>query len=211
MDLENLKEVWQKQQTVIPQTAGNEDLHLLLTRQSKSPIAKMKRNLRKELFILLLSMGAVIVYYFMAFKGKLSEVSWVYLLITVLFAFYFYKKNKLLNEMECAGCHVKSNLELQVSTLEKYVRLYLFAGTYMIPVLFIFLGWIFYLKMPFDTPKSPFFHSPAYAWWQNLLTWLILSLVITIPFYFLNKWYVHHLYGKHINRLKGLLQEMEAD
>jgi len=209
MDLDQLKEVWQNQEQPFSTAGDDKKLAGLLTRQSNSSVTRMKRNLLTELVILVICFGSVAVYYFLAFKGNLAEVAWMYIFLTLVFGYYYYRKNKLLNEMQCSSCHVRSNLERQVSTLEKYVHTYMLAGTYMVPVLLLFLGWIFYLKVPSAVPKNIFFHSPAYPWWQTLSAWVMLAVVLTIPVYFLNRWYIHRLYGRHILRLKKILSDME--
>ena len=35
------------------------------------------------------------------------------------------------------------------------------------------------------------------------------TIVLTIIIYYLNKWYIKKLYGKHINKLKLMLEQME--
>ena len=85
----------------------------------------MKRNLRVELWFVIITYGAMILFYFLAFEGSMSAVSWFMLIIGLLFVIYFQRKNKLLTEMECLSCEVKSNLQKQTTTLEKYIRIYL--------------------------------------------------------------------------------------
>src|SRR5580765_1633093 len=145
MELDDMKNIW-KQKSV--ETASADKISVMIGRESQSPIAKMKRNLRMELLIWIFSLGAVAAYYFIAFKSEYSIIGWVYASIPVLFCWYFFRKNKLLNEMQCSSCRVKSNLELQLRMLERYVRFYLISGTAILPVLFIFLGIVLYYKKP---------------------------------------------------------------
>ena len=122
------------------EAASADKISAMIGRQSQSPIAKMKRNLRMELLILIFSLGIVAAYYFIAFKSEYSIIGWVYALLLVLFCYYFFRKNKLLNEMQCSSCRVKSNLELQLRMLERYVRFYLISGTAILPHPFYFPG-----------------------------------------------------------------------
>ena len=46
---------------------------------------------------------------------------------------------------------------------------------------------------------------------KSILAWVILTAIVTILFYFLNKWYVRKLYGKHVEKLREVLSEMEND
>jgi 4-hydroxybenzoate polyprenyltransferase len=206
MELDQLKNIWQKEQS--PRKEDKQMLSLL-GKRSNNPIARMKRNLFSELIAIIILYGSMIVYYAYAFHGTMSEVSWFLVAIAVFFIIYYYRKNKLLNEMECVACQVKSNLQRQVRTLEKYVQFYLIAGTALGPLTILFLGWVFYIKLPKKTP-SVFYPAPGtYSWWESGLAWVGLLVVCTILVYYLNVWYVRKLYGKHVQKLKELLAEMD--
>jgi Flp pilus assembly protein TadB len=171
----------------------------------------MKRNLKMELWIIILSYGAMIVFYFIAFKGSMSAVSWFLLFIGLLFVIYYQRKNKLLTEMECLSCQVKSNLQKQTTTLEKYIRFYLIGGTLLAPLSLLFFGWLFYFKAWRNVNDSIFFPGVHNPMWKAILAWVILTAIVTFLFYLLNKWYVQKLYGKHVEKLKEVLSEMEDD
>jgi len=171
----------------------------------------MKRNLKVELWFVIITYGAIILFYFLAFKGRMSAVSWFMLFIGLLFIFYFQRKNKLLTEMECLSCEVKSNLQKQTITLEKYIRIYLIGGTLLAPVSLLFFGWLFYItawRKVNDTIFYPGEHNPI---WKVILVWVILTTIVTVLFYVINKWYVRKLYGKHVEKLKEVLSEMENE
>lgn len=211
MELDNLKEIWKEVGRQPVHQNNNEQIKEMLNRSSQSPIAKMKRNLLWELGIIVVLFIPVAIYYFTAFKGKFSIVAWMYIALLLLFAVYFYYKNKLLNEIQCTACMVKSSLEKQVTTLEKYVRFYLLAGTIMLPVLIVWLWFILYSKLPSVQNSFHFFPSAAVPLTKTYIFLLALLLVFTILMYYLNKWYVHKLYGRHISKLKSILNEMEQE
>lgn len=168
----------------------------------------MKRNLRYELVTVVLGFGLIAVYYFIAFDSKYSLISWVYVFLIVLFSYYFIRKSKLLENMQCSSCHIKSNLELQVKMLEKYTRFYLISGTAVVPLLMIFLGILLYYKKPELANRNILYPSADNPVWKFLVAWLILLSVITIVIYLLNRSYVNRLYGRHIRRLKQLLTQI---
>lgn len=198
MELDNLKEVWQAD-------AGNtlpgikEDILLMLQKKSRSPITKIKRNLRGEMMVVVVLYSASIIYYIISNKGRYWELALMLFLMGMLFMFYYYRKNKLLQEMECVTCEVKSNLERQVSMLGKYIRFYFVAGTLLTPIAYFTAGLIVLYKSPgFSIAGTQF------------LSWFIgIGIVLSILVYFLNIWYVNKLYGRHLNKLKELLQQME--
>ena len=205
MELDDMKNIWNDKST----GAGSVDkISAMVGKQSQSPIAKMKRNLRMELLILIFSLGIVAAYYFIAFKSEYSIIGWVYTLLLILFCYYFFRKNKLLNEMQCSSCRVKSNLELQLRMLERYVRFYLISGTAITPILFIFLGTVLYYKKPALINETVLYPSATNPAWKFLLAWFILLSVSTTIMWVLNRGYVNKLYGRHINKLKQLLAQI---
>ena len=209
MEPDQWKEIW-KEEGESPSNDARK-LKLLLEKKSNSPVAKMKRNLKMELWLIIISYGAMILFYFIAFKGQLSEVSWFMLFIGLLFVAYYQRKNKLLSEMECLSCQVKSNLQKQTTTLEKYIRFYLIAGTALAPVSLLFFAWLFNVKRRTNANYNILYPSADNPVWKVALAWVLLTVIITILFYFMNKWYVRKLYGKHVEKLKEVLSEMEGD
>ena len=205
MELDDMKNIW-KDKSI--EAAGADKISAMIGRQSQSPIARMKRNLRMELLIWVFSLGAVAVYYFIAFKSEYSVIGWVYAFLLVSFCWYFFRKNKLLNEMQCSSCQVRSNLELQLRMLERYVRFYLISGTAIIPILFIFLGIVLYYKKPTIIDKTILYPSATNPVWKFLLAWFILLTISTTIMWVLNRGYVNKLYGRHINKLKQLLAQI---
>ena len=206
MELEQFKNIWEKDTPA--QQKKDEYFLSLMGKRSNSPIARMKRNLRCELIVVIILYTFVVTYYFVAFGGKMAELAWLMLIVGFGFLVYYYRKNKLLNNMQCVSCHVKSNLELQLGTLEKYVKFYLLAGNILFPVAMAITGYVSLVLYPArrgvpDTPGNDA-HIREVAIW-----YIIIAIVLSIGAYFLNKWYVNRLYGRHIKKLKEILKEME--
>lgn len=174
-----------------------------------SPIAKMKRNLLVELVAVLVLYILTIGYYFTQYTGGMQWNAWLLLFIGVLFMFYYQRKHKLLSSMECVSCEVKSNLKTQLKTLEKYIRFYLLAGTALFPFALIATGLIVFFYSP-DIPKDVTDPSGKYVWIFTAVL-VLCSAVLTVPMYFINKWYVRKLYGQHAERLKMIVDEMNED
>ncbi len=209
MDLEELKDLWQQEKQ--SDASGEQHLKDMLAAKSKSPVAIMKRNLLTELLLVIITYGISIVFYFTAWKGKMSEVAWFMLGIALIFVVYYYRKNKLLEQMSSPAGHVRQHLENQITTLERFVRFYLLAGKILIPVSMIFFGWIFYLNARYISPANIFFPSQENPVWKVILVWSVLIILITFVLSIVNKWYVQKLYGIHISKLKAILHEMEEE
>lgn len=208
MELEQLKNIWTAETG--PQDKKDEYLLSLLSKPSNSPIDKMKRNLRAEFIAIIIMYGFCVVYYLFAFQGKLIELSGFMLLLGLLFVVYYYRKNKLLNNMQCVACRVKSNLEQQLGTLEKYVRFYLIAGNVAFPVTMLIVGFVVLILYPERLPKHEnLFQSPFLQ--KLAIIYAVAMVVLLVPVFFLNKWYVNKLYGRHIKKLREILDEMSDD
>ena len=198
MELDNLKTLW-KEQELRENSAGEADILAMLQKRSKSPIAKMKRNLFWELIIILVMYTSMITYYMMADYGRFKELSLMLLIIVIPFILYYYKKNKILTEMECVTCEVRSNLRRQVATLEKYIRFYFIAGSVLAAAAYFITGLIVNSKAGHEFLSNP----------QSIWTFVGCGVILVIVMIFLNKWYVNKLYGQHVKRLKELLQQTE--
>jgi hypothetical protein len=213
MELDSLKEIWKDAGDKSGSQPGNAEIMDMLNKSSQSPIAKMIHSVLAEAIVIIIVFGGVAIYYFIAFKGMFNSVAWLYIITAALCVFYYYRKWKLLHEMQCVSCQVKSNLQQQVHTLENYVRFYLLAGTALVPLLFVFLGVLFYYKFP--TGAFSFIFPPMHkssgaariAW----ITWALSLSVITVLTYAGNRWFINRLYGRHIRKLKQVLDQMEEE
>ncbi len=207
MELDTLKYIW-KQATENPaRQQSNEQILEILKKKSMRPVAKMKRNLLYELIFAVLLYAPLFAYYFFGFEGKLTEPAWLLIIILGIFLVYYYRKNKLLDSMLVADSQIKVQLEMQLLTLEKYLRFYLMARI-LIPVSTLFLGAVMYWKLPPPAKPNLFYLSPENPLWQVVLLWLGILGVLTVLVYFADRWYVHRVYGRHIRKLRQLIAEM---
>jgi hypothetical protein len=212
MELESLKYIWRSVET--PAASGRDRRDLLaLLRQGypgRGPVARMKRNLIGEGILLLVTYTPGILCYVVEFEGRLTAISWLLALLAALFGAYYYRKYRLLNEMQCVTCQVKSNLARQLKTLKKYTRFYLLTGTALIPAMLLLSYAVIRWRLPF-TGSGLYRQLHPGPWWASPVFWLILLAPLTIGIYYLNAWYVNKLYGRHIKKLQELLLEMEAE
>lgn len=200
MDLDNLKNIW-KEQEVNTAPDSQKDIISMLGKKSRRPIAQMKRNLFWELIVVVLLYIWVITYFVVDQGGRYWENGLLLFVIGIVFLVYYYYKNRLLKEMECVTCEVRSNLEMQVNTLEKYIKFYFWAGVVITPIAYFASGSIVLFKsaIGFNVPSDLLFFFIGFG------------IVLSILSYFMNKWYVNKLYGQHVAKLKELLGQMEEE
>lgn len=198
MDLDNLKNVWKEQESAnIPDS--EKDIISMLGKKSQRPIARMKRNLMWELVAVVVLYVLAISFFVMDQGGRYWENALLLFLIGIAFLIYYYYKNRLLKQMECVSCEVRSNLEMQVSTLEKFIKFYFRAGVAITPIVYYVSAFIVLYKSAIGL------NAPT----NLLFVFLGTGVVITIASYYFNRWYVNKLYGQHVAKLKELLGQME--
>jgi Ca2+/Na+ antiporter len=217
MELDNLKDVWRDLGTK-DRLSNDAEISSMLFKRSQSPVAKMKRNLRLELIAIIFLYTLTIWYYIAAWEGRYWEVALLLFLVGVFFLFYYNRKNKLLNEMQCVACEVRSNLQRQLTTLEKYVNFYFVTGTLLTPIVYFVAGLIVFFKTPPNTGEIHAGDSQVgikpdilnhVADHRFFIEFLVIGVALSIGSYFMNRWYVNKLYGQHIYKLKELLKQME--
>ncbi|HXB94176.1 MAG TPA: hypothetical protein VNU70_03420 [Puia sp.] len=202
MELDNLKTIWKEQQTLAPETDPAR-LSDLLRMGSRGPIARMRRNLRVEAFLMIITYIPTIIAYLTMVGGHLWLISLFLFVVLSLYAVYYYRKDLLLGKMQCVACEVRSNLARQVRTLRKYIRFYLWSGTLVI-LIAILVAWET-LRYSMRLKAIPL------HWWFQPAFQLPLISLFAVGLFYLNKWYVNKLYGRHVERLEKMLRELDED
>jgi hypothetical protein len=201
MELEKLKELWdESNNSSLP--INEQRLSKILNQRSRRPIALIKRNLKLEILFLILSYGFIIWLISNQVDSNRLYFDIILLILAgMLFCIYAFYKYKILNKMECMACEVKSNLILQLNSLEKLVKLYFNVGNIGVVFVYLFAGTISYLDAEGDAVQFP------YA--LELIIFLFIGLILATINYYFSRWYIFNLYGKHIQKLKNILYEMD--
>jgi hypothetical protein len=152
-----------------------------------------------------------------------SELAVLLALVGGAFLFYYYRKSKLLKQMECVACEVRSNLKQQLGTLEKYVRFYFVAGTILTPLAYFAAGMIILfngqemnshivdVSVDAQTSVSQMPIAQHISNHRFFVLFLSIGAVLTLGSYFINRWLIGKLYGQHIQKLKDLLTQMDEE
>jgi len=220
MELDSLKDIWKELDEDDLRPGGNEEILSMLHKRSRSPVAKMKRNLYWEMGGLVVCYSLAIWYYIISWQGRYWEVALLLFLIGAFALFYYLRKRKLLNEMQCVACEVRSNLRRQLSTLEKYVNFYFVSTILLTPAAYFAAGLIVFFKTPENSHAKPldFFGGAGDVAIQIseqlpnqrfFITFVVLGVMISIGAYFLVRWAIDRMYGQHIQKLKELVRQME--
>jgi hypothetical protein len=202
MELEDLKSIWKNSETDFL-LKGEAEIASMLTKKSLSIVDKLKRNVWFELLITLAASIALLIYA-MQLSGALKWTSISIILMCLGYTVYYIKKLVLLSRFNPATENIRSNLTSLVENLTGYLKFYKRSYTVLYPIYFC-VGLVF---GGLERGTDRFF--------ETLLTpTTILSIVIIAGlFYFLSKkftnWYLNKLYGNHLNKLEGLLDELQT-
>lgn len=125
---------------------------------------------------------------------------WFYLIFCLLMTLYFYYNYRLINKMQCMDCLVKSNLEKQTEILENGLKWRL---VFTRAAFIIFLVLLEVLMYYHQEPSLEKWYS------QPLIIRIPVYAVLITAVYFMTKFVFRHKYGKYIQNLKKLVQQMQ--
>ncbi|MBL7858890.1 MAG: hypothetical protein JNM57_14465 [Cyclobacteriaceae bacterium] len=202
MELDDLKDIWKNNR---PEYRPKEEheIALMLNGRSKSIVDKLKRSVWFELIFTLVA-GVVLLGYALTLKnGALKWTSISILILFVLYCFYYIKKLSLLNRFNPGQENLKAHIEALIENLSSYLRFYRRSYTILYPVYFC-LGLLF---GGLERGTDEFLHSLAKP------AVILYLLLVAVLFFFcstwLTNWYLKKLYGNHLEKLKGLLTELQ--
>ncbi|TGE15529.1 DUF485 domain-containing protein [Hymenobacter elongatus] len=202
MDLDNLRQQWQQQPTPDSAAPGESALHALLERPSTSPVAQMVRNARWEsittVFCLVLSVAGVL----WSSDPQIRLFWGLGVAIALLMGYYYYYKLRVLGRLSKASGALRTYVESQLHSLRSLLRLN-YGFTMM--TLVVTMGFLLYSAFR-HVPQL--FQGDSRTLWQRGV-WLGLTVVATwLITHWIVRWYLHYLYGRHLDRLEALVREL---
>lgn len=202
MEIDELKYIWQKQHEGF-QPKDEAELASMLKGNSRSIIGRLKRNVWFELVFTFLGGLALFAYALTLPEGGLK---WTSLSIPVLFALYsayYLKKLRLLNRFDPANDHMKANLQRLVRRLKDYLRFYKRSYSVLYPVYFV----LFLLFTAIEQGATGFVSRVSRP--EIFITLSLGAVLFFVGSRWLTSWYLKKLYGNHLDKLEGLLKELE--
>lgn len=202
MELEDLKNIWKKNNEGF-QPKDEAELAAMLKGRSTSIITRLKKNVWVELILTSIG-GLALLLYALALPG--GSLKWASISILILFSvysFYYVKKLRLLNRFNTGSNDIKANLEQLIPGLKGYLKFYKRSYSILYPVYFL-LGLLF---GGIEHGVTEFFHKLSNP--TVLATLLIGAGLFFIGSTWLTDWYLKKLFGNHLQKLEGLLNELE--
>jgi hypothetical protein len=197
MELDDLKDMWKQ----TPVTKKNNDIMEILQHKTYGPVAALKHTYRRQMMLMFIIPLMLFVVNARHTDHILSSILfWSYVafcICMILFAWYNYR---IVRKMEIMDGQVRTNLEQQITLLEKRASLEVNVLRGILIFFIILLEVVPYLQHYSMLNKwhalSPAIRFGAYA------GFLILQ-------YFLNKKVRQRKVGRHLAYLKTLVSEMQ--
>jgi hypothetical protein len=95
MELDSLKDIWKDLDESDLQPGSDVPISSMLHKKSQSTIARLKRNLNRELIAVLI-IYSLTIWYIITFQQMYSELAVLLALVGGAFLFFLYPKSKML-------------------------------------------------------------------------------------------------------------------
>lgn len=181
-----------------------QQLEASMKQRTQSVTGKIKRNIRFE-FAGFMVCGLAAVYCWLAFPSLLVQLfciaTWA---LCVVFGAYLNALYRKIIFYETEPASVKQSLQQIIQIIRRFTRLYFGISVGLLPVVYILgciIGYLVLVKegwlQNFNWSKTMLYYGIAFiAGWSLLI-------------YFLAKWYIKKLYGKHLLQLEQQLRDIE--
>lgn len=202
-ELDDLKQIWKNHKQGYEPKQESE-IVFMLQGKSNSIISKLKRNVWFELIFTIACSIALGVYAVTLEAGAMMWTIISLLALFVAYLFYYVKKLMLLGRFDSSDVNMRINLENLYSKLSIYISFYRKSYAILYPIYF-FLG-IFFGAL--DTGMDAFLNRL-----REPKTIILLAVITSVFFVFtfiITSFYLKKLYGNHLNKLKELLNELQA-
>lgn len=203
MELDELKDIWKKTKVDFQPKAESE-LASMLKGNSKSIVAKLKRSVWFELVFTIVAEIILLIYALTLPSGALKWISVSILLAFVAYSFYYIKNLMILNRFSGTDDNLKANLEKLTENLTSYLRFYKRSYSLLYPVYFV-LALIF---VGIERGLNEFLNVLTKP--KTIVYLIFLAGVFFFCSTWLVNWFLKKLYGRHLEKLKNLLSELNS-
>lgn len=198
MDLDNLKSLWNKEdvsETPEISTERQKEIHL--------PLEKIRKNMRNEFWstIILLPIVLIAIWFFnIPFRFRLY-IEVLVASMTLVTVFFFSKFFKLYREISNPTLGTYDSLKDLFHQFELNKQYYLSFYLSFVP--------FFVCEIIIITESIPYSHQ--YTDGLLAVKFIISILFGLFALYFFGNWWFKHFYGKYIDKIKLLVEEMKQN
>ncbi|UOQ74446.1 hypothetical protein [Hymenobacter cellulosilyticus] len=203
MELDDLRRRWQQPEPSAPAALPGPALQELLSRQSGSLVARMRRNARAELTFTVLLMLVMAGFLLQAKQAFYQMYTVFMLLLGAATLYYFYRKLRILRRMDCVEGDVQGHLQRLAASLRQllafYYRLTLFTGP-----------WALLMALGFNVGRE-LARAEPFRWGRlGIMAGFVLvfGTLLQVVAVYVTRWYMQRLYGQHLDRLEAALRDL---
>lgn len=203
-ELEKMKELWKEVHQNQPNytQVNQEQLMENLSKKSTNIFTKLNKSIRLEYLGFVIGLP-MILYSAFSSPHSGSEIKIAAFLLCVMGLVLFailWKDFAKIQYYTSQSATLKQNLSDAISHLDTFVSLYFKVYLFLWPMVGVFCYYVFkpVLKSPISEDES--------------LIYLFASVILsTFIGYFIQKWYTEWMYGKYLNQLRNLKNELESE
>ena len=173
----------------------------IIKHKSYGPIAALKREFRKQIFLMGILPVCLLLTNSTNIGHALSSILfWAYVALCAAVVIFSYKNYRIVERMEGMDGMVKPNLEKQINTLDSRLKAHVWSLRVMILLLIALLEIVPYIQ-----------HFSMLDKWHSLDLWIRLAsyACFMVLQFFTSKAVCDRRFGSHLRYLKGLVKEME--
>lgn len=209
VELDDLKNIWSKNITndVVKNNLEQEQIRLLLKNKSNDIIEKIRKNVLIEivLFFVCLCIITMVTIYFN--NKEVTVLSGIVIgFIFIPYLFYYIKKYREIKNNLFYHQDIKTNLQNMIVLLQKYLNIYFYGSLLLTPITGVLSGYAILYEMK-ALGFLLYFDMFNKAVFIGILAFAALLSLLSYP---LMKWYIHKLYGQHLEKLKDCLNELNT-
>lgn len=204
MEIEDLKDIWRKQNEAF-RPRDESELATMLKGKSTSIVTRLKRSVWFELIFTLVAGLGLLAYALTLPGGWLKWTSISMVILFCIYSIYYYKNLNLLNRFDPANQNLKDNLTRLVRDLKSYLKYYKRSYAVLYP-LYFFLGLVF---TALEYGAKGFFNRVSQP--EVIASLVAVAILIFICSTWLTAWYLGKLYGNHLEKLETLLEELTGN
>jgi hypothetical protein len=213
MELDELKNIIQSNVTAAPVAKSAMELESILHNKTKSPIAKIKRNLLFEVVITYASLPFVIYFGFKHPIGWMKFYMGFMTAICIVLIIILTQLRKNVHQLQYSTFSLKEQLQKTHTIISEFVKRYLqFTILFFVFCLVLGFGSGFYDGY---TGSNTTYYEPKIKQlpkniWLLLIGFIIYVAALFAGLYYFTKWYLKKLYGKYLQQIQQLLNELEG-
>jgi hypothetical protein len=201
MELEDLKSIWKSSAPVF-EPKNEQEIAMMLKGRSISIINKLKRNVWFELIFTIVVSVVLLIYALSLQQGAMKWTSISLLLMCLASTIYYVKKLSVLNRVQGINENLHQTISFLVTSLTGYLKFYKSSYTVLYPIYFL-LGLSFSVLERGTDNFIELLSKPI-----TIIYLLFMAGVFFLISSWFARWFLKKLYGDHLEKLKGILNEL---